>query len=87
MVGEKFWTHTLFRNKGHVKLSYEEIAKLCNVSLRSAKSYIKRDVAKGLIERWNSYYGHPVSNRICTGKNVYYLTPKGKKLLRREGLC
>lgn len=83
MGGEKFWSSALFKNRSQVKLSYGEIAKLCGVSLRSAKSYIKRDVAKGLIERWNSYYGHPVSNRICTGKNVYYLTPKGQKLLHQ----
>jgi len=81
MAKEKFWTHTLFKNAGCVELSYSEIAKLCGVSLRSAKSYVQRDVANGLIERWNSYYGHSVSNRICTGKNVYYLTPKGKKFL------
>jgi len=81
MAKEKFWTHALFRNKSQVQLSYNEIAKLCNVSLRSAKNYVQRDVAKGLIERWNSYYGHPVSNRTCTGKNVYYLTPKGRKFL------
>ncbi|MCB1082455.1 MAG: hypothetical protein KDK63_04850 [Chlamydiia bacterium] len=84
MATTHFWSQKLFEKKDSIKISYEGIAHKCNVTTRSAKSYIKRDLETGLIIRRKVQYCHPVFNRLCDGKNIYFLTPKGKTYLGRE---
>jgi len=84
MATQKFWSQRLFERKEVVKISYEGIAKKCQTTTRSAKNYIKRDINAGLIVRSKNQYLHPIFQRICDGKNTYFLTLKGKRALGKD---
>ena len=79
-----FWSKKLFQKSQRVRISYEEIARRCCVTIRSAKNYIKRDLEAGLILRVKNRYTHPIFKRICDGKNTYLLTDQGKGILEES---
>ena len=79
-----FWSYKIFKNTPQIRISYQEIARVYGISLRSAKNYIKRDMSSGLIRRLGAYHSHPSSYRLSVGKNVYYLTPKGTDSLNTQ---
>ena len=81
MPNPKFWTQALFEKKNFLKISYEGIAQRCQVTTRTAKNYIKRDLEAGFILRKKSLFLHPVYKRSWNRTNCYFLTTKGKKAL------
>ncbi|MCB9092658.1 MAG: hypothetical protein H6620_08875 [Halobacteriovoraceae bacterium] len=83
MATTQFWSQKLFERRDSLKISYDGVARKCNVSERSAKYYIKRDIDAGYISRKKSQYCHPIFKRLCDGKNIYFLTKKGKSYLGR----
>jgi len=83
MATTQFWSQRLFESRDSVKTSYVGVARKCNISERSAKYYIKRDIDAGYIIRKKVQYSHPIFKRLCDGRNIYFLTKKGKRYLGR----
>jgi len=83
MATAQFWSQKLFEKSDKVRISYEGIARKCQVTTRSAKNYIKRDIQSGLIVRKRNTYHHPIFNRNCDGRNTYILTDRGRGVIRK----
>lgn len=82
MASTQFLSKKLFEKTEHIKISYKGIAHKFQVTERSAKNYIKRDLISGWIVRKKNKYTHPIFHRLCDGKNTYLLTEKGRGVLR-----
>jgi hypothetical protein len=74
MQNIKFWSYKLFKNHPKAMVSYQDIARLYGISVRSARNYIRRDLKLGLIFKELS----------PPKKNCYYLTPTGYGYLHRD---
>jgi len=78
----KFWTEKLFRKRGEIIISYSEIARRHHICLRSAKNYVKRDLATGLISRNRRSYLHPIFHKLFCGRNSYFVTEFGRSTMQ-----
>ena len=74
MQNIKFWSHKLFKNHPKAVISYRDIARLYDISVRSARSYIRRDLKIGMI------FKEPFPSK----KNCYYLTAIGYSYLHKD---
>ena len=74
MQNIKFWSHKLFKNHPKAIISYREIAQLYDISVRSARNYIRRDLKIGMIFKEPS----------LSKKNCYYLTAIGYGYLHKD---
>ncbi len=83
MTATQFWSQKLFESRDSIRTSYIGVARKCNISERSAKYYIKRDIDAGYIIKKRVQYCHPIFKRLCDGRNIYFLTKKGKSYLGR----
>ena len=74
MQNIKFWSHKLFKTHPKATMSYREIAQLYDISVQSARNYIRRDLKFGMI------FKEPSPSK----KNCYYLTPTGYSHLHKD---
>ena len=86
-MAKKFYTEELFKKHFEISFSYREIAEALNVSLCTAKRYIRLDIESGWIHRTWYYTGHPRKLSLHIGKNHYELTPIGEKRVLMKWSC
>ena len=82
----KFHTANLFAYKKSRKPSYKEIAQKFDISIPTAKRWIKKDIENGYILRERTKYKCKKYKALLHGRNIYHTTPKGRELIPQRSL-